>query len=174
MIKFPEALPCAIREGYGMNTVSPLLRTEMQSGRARQRRRFSSTPTMVTVQWTMSDTQAQLFEAWYRDAISDGADWFEAPLKTPESPFGVRYYVARFTDIYDGPNLIAKSHWRYTAELELRERPVIKGGWGIYAPDYITYMSLFDRTINQTWPDSKYQTYMHVADTAINESWPDE
>jgi hypothetical protein len=31
----------------------------------------------------LTDSQAQAFEAWYRDAITDGAAWFNMNLRTP-------------------------------------------------------------------------------------------
>jgi hypothetical protein len=171
MIQYPQGLPCALREGYDFSPISPLLRSDMQSGRARQRRRFTSVPTMASVSWIMNDVQAQLFEAWFRDALEDGAQWFEMPLKTPE---GERSYTARFTDIYSGPTLTGRSSWKFTAQLELRERPILVPGWAVYAPDYILLSSLFDKAMNLAWPESKYQTYMSAFDEGVNEEWPDE
>jgi hypothetical protein len=52
-----------------------------------------------------TDAQAQLFEAWYREAITDGVDWFFMKLQTP---LGVQFYKCRFTDIYQGPTLVAR------------------------------------------------------------------
>ena len=49
--------------------VSPLIRTEMQTGRARQRRHFTATPTMASVRWRLNDSEAMLFEAWFRDVL---------------------------------------------------------------------------------------------------------
>lgn len=72
-----EYLPLPVQDGYGFQPVSPLLRTQLTSGRARQRRLYTSTPTQASVKWFFeTDSQAQLFEAWYRDIISDGAAWF--------------------------------------------------------------------------------------------------
>ena len=128
MIEYPrEYLPLPLREGYAFQAVSPMQRTEMQSGRARQRRRFTSVPTMASVAWIFDDVQAQLFEAWFEDALKSGSEWFDCPLKTPEG--GIQNYAARFTDIYQGPALVGKSHWKFTAELELRDRPILAPGF---------------------------------------------
>ena len=149
MIKYPrEYLPLPLRSGYGFQAVSPLQRTELQSGRARQRRRFTSVPTMTQVAWLLSDVQSQLFEAWFEDVLLSGSQWFECPLKTPE---GTRDYVARFTDIYKGPILVGVSHWRFTAELELRERPILAPGWGHF-PEFIANQRIIDLAINREWP----------------------
>jgi hypothetical protein len=170
MIVYPrDYLPLPLREGYGFQAVSPMQRTELQSGRARQRRRFTSVPTMASVSWLLNDVQSQLFEAWFEDALISGSEWFECPLKTPE---GIQDYIARFTDIYQGPALIGVSHWRFTAELELRERPILAPGWGLF-PGLIAGQSIIDLAINREWPESKYQTFMGAFDEGVNQEWPE-
>ena len=44
-----EYLPMPLMDGYGFKPISPLLRTEMTSGRAQQRRRYTHTP--ASVKW---------------------------------------------------------------------------------------------------------------------------
>lgn len=134
-IEYPTELPLPLREGYGMQHVSPLQRTEMDSGRARQRRRFTSVPTIVSASWLMTNGQAALFENWFKYAAMDGAAWFKCPLQTPSG--GIKHYDARFTDIYSGPELVGTSHWRFTAEIELRERETLFKDWHEYAPGFI-------------------------------------
>lgn len=103
-INYPnDYLPIPLQEGFGLKPVSPLLRTELTSGRARQRRLYTSTPTQASVAWLFTDPESQLFEAWFRDTIKDGADWFNMPLR---SPLGIiDMYVCRFVDIYEGPTI---------------------------------------------------------------------
>ena len=149
MIQFPRGLPCALREGYGFKPISPMMNTEMVTGRTRYRRKYSSTPTRTTVNWIFDDVQAQLFEAWFEEVLVSGSLWFECNLKTPQ---GLQSYKAHFVDIYEGPVLEGVSFWRFRAELELWERPILKGGWAIYAPDYILHMNLLDLAINKEWP----------------------
>lgn len=96
-------------------------------------------------------SQAQLFEAWFEDALKSGSEWFDCPLKTPEG--GIQNYAARFTDIYQGPALVGKSHWRFTAELELRERPILSPGWGNF-PGFIAQQSIIDIALNREWPEA--------------------
>ena len=151
MIEYPADLPCALREGYDFSPVSPLLRSQLETGRSRQRRRYTSTPTMASVSWLMNDMQGVLFEAWFKEVLLDGAEWFDCPLK---SPMGMKNYTARFTDIYSGPTLTGQSLWRYTATLELRERPVLIGGWAIYAPQFVAHMNLVDLAVNREWPEA--------------------
>lgn len=149
-IFYPHAyLPMPLQEGYGLQPVSPLKRTQFTTGRARQRRAYTSTPTVATVAWFMeTDVQAQVFEAWFRDAISDGMAWFQMKLQTP---VGVKFYKCRFTDIYQGPVLVAPIYWRYSATLELWERALPPVGWGNY-PELLAGSSIIDIAINQEWP----------------------
>ncbi|EJO7683703.1 hypothetical protein NUL40_004216 [Escherichia coli] len=150
-INYPnEYLPIPLQEGFGMKPVSPLLRTELTSGRARQRRLYTSTPTQASVAWLFTDPQAQLFEAWYRDTITDGADWFNMPLRSPLGNTDI--YVCRFTDIYEGPTIEGGNYWRYTATLELWDRPVLAPGWADF-PDYIINSSIIDIALNREWPE---------------------
>jgi len=94
------------------------------------------------------DMQVQLFESWFEEVLVSGVDWFECDLKTPQ---GIRPYKARFTDIYEGPTLDG-GYWRFRAPLELWERPILTGGWAVYAPEYILGMNLLDLAINKDWP----------------------
>lgn len=147
-IDYPEKLPTPEQQGYAIQHVSPLTRVDMQSGRARQRRRFTSVPSMVQVSWLMTNVEAQLFEGWFRWIISDGAEWFNGPLKTP---MGIKHYVCRFVDIYAGPQAVSPKYWRFTAQLEIRERQTV-GEDLIQFPDFITYADIIDLAVNREWP----------------------
>ncbi len=92
---YPSAyLPGPLKESFGLTPVSPLKRTQMVTGRARQRRAYTSTPTQTDLAWIFSDAQAQAFEAWFRDELSDGAAWFNIPLLTPVG-LKITYVVSR-------------------------------------------------------------------------------
>lgn len=148
-IDFPDGLPCALREGYGLQPVQPFTRTKMQSGRARQRRTFTSVPVIAQVSWVMTEGQAMAFEAWFQDAINDGVDWFNCELKTP---MGLKPYVCRFTEIYNGPELLGVNSWKISAELELFERPLVPRELRPF-PELIIGSSIIDLAINREWPE---------------------
>ncbi|WP_404653616.1 hypothetical protein [Raoultella terrigena] len=144
-----DSLPMPLQDGYGFQPISPLKRTDMSTGRARQRRAYTSTPTQATIAWFMeTDAQGLAFESWFRDTLSDGAAWFMMKLQTPA---GVKFYKCRFTDIYQGPVLVPPLSWRYSATLELWERPLIPAPWGNY-PEWIVGSSLLDLALNKEWP----------------------
>ena len=145
---WPEQLPLPEQSGYAIQHVSPLQRTEMVSGRARQRRVYTSVPSMVAVQWLLTEQQAQLFEAFFRYGITDGADWFLLPLKTP---MFTGNYECRFTGIYEGPVLIAYDKWTVSATIEIKERNTITAN-ELYDPQGVIDSDIFDITMNQKWP----------------------
>ena len=111
---WPEQLPLPEQSGYAIQHVSPLQRTQMVSGRARQRRVYTSVPSMVAVQFFCTESQAQVFELFFRHGITDGADWFLCKLKTP---LGLMPYECRFNGIYEGPVLIAHDKWTVSATI---------------------------------------------------------
>jgi len=168
MIKYPDSLPRGRHEGSTQQTVSPLLRSELASGRARQRRKFTSVPAIRNINWIFNSAQAQAFEAWWRDQLIDGSQWFECPLETP---LGYQDYTARFTDIYSGPNRLGPLLWTISAELELRERPILPIDWGII-PDFVAEQAIFDIAMNDKWPLNPWQIYILETDQAINQEWP--
>ncbi len=150
-LDYPDGLPWPIRDGYDFKSVSPFMRTNLDSGRARQRRKFTSVPTMCNVTWIFNgDTQVAAFEAWFRDALLDGEEWFNSPLKTP---IGDGQYVCRFTDMYNGPTLVGLCAWRVSAVLELWERPLMPPGWGLL-PEYLLGADIFDIAMNEKWPEA--------------------
>ncbi|MEX2990324.1 hypothetical protein [Serratia fonticola] len=148
-INYPfDYLPCVLKDGFGLQAISPLKRTDLVTGRARQRRAFTSTPTQSGVQWILTDGEAQAFEAWFRDVLTDGTAWFNMPLMTP---IGKRLYACRFTDIYQGPTPEGGLYWRYSATLELWERPLPPPGWGNF-PEFLAGQNIIDLALNREWP----------------------
>lgn len=151
-IEFPSSLPSPERSNYGLQHVSPFARTEMATGRARQRRTFQSVPSSVQLSWVMDAVQAQFFEGWFAYEITDGADWFNIDLK---SPLGhMTPYECRFSEMYQGPELFALDSWRYTAEVEIRERPILSQNWYLYGSEFVLQSSIIDIALNDKWPET--------------------
>ena len=148
LVSWPTQLPLPEQSGYAIQHVSPLQRTTMVSGRARQRRVYTSVPSNVAVQWFLTEQQAQLFEAFFRYAITDGADWFLLPLKTP---MFTGDYECRFTSIYEGPTLTAFNKWTVSATIEIKDRQTLDPTW-INTPQYVLDSSIIDFAVNQLWP----------------------
>ena len=145
---WPEQLPLPEQSGYAIQHVSPTQRTTMVSGRARQRRVYTSVPSNVAVQWFLTEQQAQLFEAFFRYSMTDGADLFLLPLKTP---MFTGDYECRFTGIYEGPTLMAFNKWTVSATIEIKERQTLDPIW-LNTPQYVIDSSIIDVAVNQLWP----------------------
>lgn len=150
MIIYPPQLPLPLRDSYSLKTVSPLMRTPLNSGRSRQRRKFTSVPTEPNVQWLFNNQEAAFFESWFARALEDGSRWFQMTLQTAE---GILDYQCRFTDIYSGPELVGVDHWRYSAVLEMLKRPLINPGWELF-PDLWFGASIIDLALNREWPEA--------------------
>jgi len=120
---FPAFLPQPRASGYGIQPVTPYARTDMDNGSARQRRRFTSTPSHVSVMWRFHDAQLVLFEGFLAYEINLGADWFSVGLR---NGMGINYVQARFMD--DPPYKAAISDSRawfdVTATLEVKALPL--------------------------------------------------
>lgn len=149
-IDYPAGLPNPLRDGHSLKAVQPFLRTSMASGRARQRRAFTSVPTMGNFNFLFeTDNLAAAFEAWFRDSLNDGAEWFNIERKTP---LGLIRLVCRFTAMYSGPTLVGRSMWQYSCPLEVWERPLLPEGWGEH-PEFVIDADIFDIAMNREWPE---------------------
>jgi len=148
-ITYPEGLPVGLHSGRSYQLVSPLMRSELESGRARQRRRFTSVPEGAQVAWLFSSVETRAFISWFRDQLIDGALYFECPLDHPG--LGFTDYTCRFTGVYSGPTRVGPDEWSISAELELRERAALDPDWG-FATDYILQADIFDFAMNREWP----------------------
>jgi len=120
-IKWPEKLPLPTVEGYTIQPSDAIIRTEMESGLARQRRRFTHAPSRISVRWIMRREQFAIFEAWYYWFAQEGGAWFEVELL---GGIGLVAQQARFTRQFQA-QLLGRVLWEIRSELEIRERPVL-------------------------------------------------
>ena len=121
---WPDRLPLPTIEGYGIRPGEAILRTEMEAGPARQRRRFTNVPSRITVRWVMRAEQFLLFESWYRWAAAEGGAWFEIDLL---GGLGLLAQEARFTRQFEARPYRGRL-WEVTSELEVRARPTLSDG----------------------------------------------
>ena len=121
---WPDRLPLPTIEGYGIQPGEAILRTEMEAGPARQRRRFTNVPSRITVRWVMRAEQFLLFESWYRWAAAEGGAWFEIDLL---GGLGLLPQEARFTRQFEARPYRGRL-WEVTSELEVRARPTLSDG----------------------------------------------
>lgn len=149
MIDYPEGLPLPLREGYGLEPVSPLMSSPLQNGQFETRRMFKNTPVAVNLIWEFSSEQAQLFDAWWEYTLVSGSLPFSCPLQTT---LGIDKYTAKFREIPKGGVLTKLSYWRYTAQVWLLKRPLIDKDWVEAAPEYVLFPDIFDIAVNVKLP----------------------
>jgi len=91
------------------------IRTKMDSGRFRQRRRFTSGLRTFKASWQFDDDQFALFQGVVKYKLSEGADWFTIDL-----PFGdgFKNYRVRFIEAKESFNYQDVLHWKVDAQLE--------------------------------------------------------
>ena len=173
MIEYPAELAYPDLSGYSLEHAPNLSRTTMVSGRARQRRKYTSVPSFVTLSWGMPQKEFELFEAWFRWELKEGQEWFTGWAQTG----GITTQtVMRFVGSDSGPAYTARmngpDYWSISCRLEIREKQTFADGWQ-HLPQYILFPSILDMAINREWPESKYQTFMGAFDEGINEEWPE-
>ena len=122
--RFPDLLPLPLVEEYSITPNEAIIRTQMEAGTARQRRRFDDVPSKITVKWFMNASQFSLFEAWYKYHAKEGAEWFVIKLL---GGLGLIEQEARFTQQFTA-KLQNGILWAITSELEIRERPTLSEG----------------------------------------------
>lgn len=78
---WPASLPQnMLMDGYSHSAANNILRTNMDAGPAKQRRRFTSGPQPVTGKIFVNDTELETFKDWYVDDLLEGAlrfDWVD-------------------------------------------------------------------------------------------------
>lgn len=118
MAAWPATLPKPT-PSYGITPVDSSIRTEMESGAARVRRRTSARNDHISLQWVMTDAQLTIFRAWFDNAseAAGGASWFTINLAVGTT--GLVSSTARFISGYKVSHLNVLN-WTVTADLEVR------------------------------------------------------
>lgn len=128
LVSWPTRLPLPTYDGYALEPESAVTRTDMESGPARQRRRFTQTPTRIPVRWRMGAREFAVFEAWFRLKLADGTGWFTLDLL---GGIGIAAHEARFVGQGNAPYKAIPSRgdiWIVTAILEVRDKPMLDEG----------------------------------------------
>ncbi len=118
-ISWPGTLPGPLAADYVQEPKHNVLRTEMESGRARHRKRFPQAYSRLALSWAMTSTELSEFKTWLR--LEAGPRFFDIDLMLDGAP---RTVEARFTPAdkvtitHTPPDL-----WRVDAVLEIRDQP---------------------------------------------------
>ena len=77
---WPAALPLPKVGSVTITTTDPAVRSAIAMGTPQARLRFRRQVAATPLRLTMNDVQLAIFEAWFRQTISNGAAWFTMSL----------------------------------------------------------------------------------------------
>lgn len=97
--------------------VDQTIRTEMDVGTARVRRRTSARNDLFTTMWIMSNSQVATFRSWFDSDIDGGASWFTISL--PIGNTVATSVSARFKGPYTLDH-VGGTFWKINGVLEIR------------------------------------------------------
>lgn len=118
MIKYPTGLKYPLLSSTSFKQQSNILRTEMGSGRARQRKLYDSVPTMMAATWRLSRNQANILEGFVKDTLNETA-WFLMKVLTPR---GLITHQVRFTKSpFENYKPLGSGRWEYQAQIEIKK-----------------------------------------------------
>ena len=120
-VAWPDSFPAPQISGYSLQPEESIARTSMDSGVARQRRRFTSSPTKVKLRWKMSQELFGFFQSWYIYKAKAGAEWITIDLSNGQ---GYNPSQARFTTPYSAKPL-SHDQWEVMADFEVREMAIL-------------------------------------------------
>lgn len=121
MAVWPVTLPAPTVRGYALNPVDPVIRTDMEAGPTKNRRRFTQAPTDVPVTFKFTEAEFAIFEKFHSVDIFDGVSWFDnIPLINGQ---GISNYTARFKTMWQATAL-GNKNWSVMATLEIKTRPL--------------------------------------------------
>lgn len=157
MTAWPSALPAPAVDGYAVNPDDATQHTAFEGGTARCRRRYSTAPSRVNVQWTFTGAQLAIFETWHKYTVSDGSAFFNIDLA---NGLGIQSMEARFIG-QPKKSLLPGMYWNVSAELEVLSPPVMTQAYLDAALAYplndLAYASAALHTlINTTLPSANY------------------
>jgi hypothetical protein len=100
------------------------VRTAMDSGVVRQRRRFTTENVFVNVRWELNDLEFAVFTAFHKHKLNLGSDWFIISLPLGSGD-GFNNHTARFVEGKFDQRYRDVSHWDVTCVLEVQSRVVM-------------------------------------------------
>ena len=122
LVRYPKDLKLPLVSTHRLSQNPNLLRTEMASGRARQRKRFQSVPTTMAATWKLEADQAVIFEGFVKHGTNDAVNWFVMPIRTPQ---GLIDHDVRFKQSPLESCSFNGGFWSYSANIEIKERQVV-------------------------------------------------
>lgn len=124
MAIYPATLPNPSASGYQLSPADQTVRSDMEVGTPRVRRKTSARDDQITLSWTMDDTQLATFRAWFdgtgTDDCQGGAAWFNG-MNLAVGNTGLTQPDCRFVGPFSAVLLNPGSlWWSVSAKVEVR------------------------------------------------------
>lgn len=123
MAIWPATLPSPHVQGYSISPGDQTVRSDMEVGLARVRRRTSARNDQISLSWVMSDTQIATFRAWFdgtgTNDLFGGSVWFNG-LYLPEGDGGLSAPDCRFVGPFTATPISGVILWSVSAKIEVR------------------------------------------------------
>jgi hypothetical protein len=118
MAQWPASLPPPTLEGYELSPLDQTIRTDMEVGAPRVRRRTRARLDRLRVRWILDDAQMATFRSFVDDeaGAAGGAAWVVMSLATGS---GLEQREVRII-AWQARLLSPAYRWEVTAELEVR------------------------------------------------------
>ena len=159
MRTYPSAYPKPLIDGYGISVNMGVVRTEMETGRAKQRRRFRSMPQMFNFKFVVPISQLGPWQAYVNQYCYE---WFELDATS--------YLTSSQLDDNCSPHIV-----RFTSNLEIA--PFTGDSMSVTVTAEMAPVESFTTppvAISQTWivarTPSNPSTDWYVANTPSNPS----
>lgn len=112
-------LPRPLADGYSLQAMPSTVRTEMDNGTPRMRRRFTRQLTGAVLNFNFRRDQFGLFDGFWRGTLMDGTAWFNIPLRNGISD---DIWTVRGVSPPDC-GLIGGDVWHVTWKIEIDQMP---------------------------------------------------
>lgn len=120
-IAWPSTLPLSQRADFGCEPQDSKARTDMEGGNVRVRSQWEEESANYSVSWLMAENQLQIFKAFYRWKLVNGANWFNLEIQDGADLVSVE---ARFVGA-PKYKLTGNRLWTVSATLEVDEQPIM-------------------------------------------------
>lgn len=119
MSSWPVTLPTPLRSNYALRATDPTARSDMESGPARVRRRFTASPDQVSLSYRFTAAQMAIFRAFWESDFAHGAAWVNLPIVDGRSA-DIVYLECRPTTGKFSATPVSASCWTVEFEVEVR------------------------------------------------------
>ena len=119
MATLPTSIPSPLQSGYGLSVQDATVRTDMDVGAARVRRRTTSAPDTVTLSWLLDATQMAAFRTFWEGGWNFGASWVYISLRDGWSS-AMTSRECRPTPATYKAAPVSATHWQVDMTVEVR------------------------------------------------------